>query len=72
MKFRKEKKHGQNPYLKATVLEVVQNQFEADDSPEAREAFNRLTSQGITTIDHDIGRFTMFSIMHREVEGLFR
>jgi hypothetical protein len=26
----------------------------------------------LETIDHDIGRFTMSKIMHREVEGLFR
>ena len=24
------------------------------------------------TIDHDISRVTMFTILHREVEGLFR
>jgi hypothetical protein len=28
--------------------------------------------QRFATIDHDIGRFTMSIIMHREVEGLFR
>ena len=47
MKFRKEEDQGHNPYLKAAVLEVVQNQIEANDPPEAREASNRLTSQGI-------------------------
>jgi hypothetical protein len=47
MKLRREEDQGHNPYLKAAVLEVVQNQLEANDPPEAREAFNRLTSQGI-------------------------
>jgi hypothetical protein len=54
MKLRREEDQGHNPYLKATVLEVVQNQLEANDPPEAREAFNRLTSQGISEEDAKI------------------
>jgi len=51
MKFRKEQDQEYNPYLKAAFLEVVENQLEANDPPEVREAFNRLVSQGISEED---------------------
>jgi len=54
MKFREDDNQGHNPYLKAAVLEAVQNQLEANDPPEAREAFNRFTSQGISEEDAKI------------------
>ena len=54
MKFREEEDQGYNPHLKAAILEVVENQLEANDPPEAREAFNRLVSQGISEEDAKI------------------
>ena len=51
MKLRNEESQEYNPHLRAAFLEVVQNQLEANDPPEATEAFNRLVSQGISEKD---------------------
>lgn len=36
----------ENPYLKSALLEVVDNQLNANDPPETRKTFERLTSEG--------------------------
>ena len=36
----------ENPYLKSAILEVVDNQLQANDPPETRHAFDRLISEG--------------------------
>lgn len=35
-----------NPYLKAAILEVVENQVSNSDPPETRQALERLVSKG--------------------------
>jgi len=35
-----------NPHLKATTLEVVDNQLRANDPPETRSALDRLIAEG--------------------------
>ena len=35
-----------NPYLKATLLEVVDNQLNDNDPPETRETLNRIIAAG--------------------------
>ena len=35
-----------NPHLKATILEVVENQIRASDPPETRQTFERLLTAG--------------------------
>jgi hypothetical protein len=35
-----------NPYLKSAILEVVDNQLQANDPPETRQTFDRLISKG--------------------------
>jgi len=37
---------GEKPYLKSAILEVVDNQLQANDPPETRQTFDRLTSEG--------------------------
>jgi hypothetical protein len=48
-------KHKQNqevnPHLRASFLEIVDNQLRANDPPETRETFNRLVAQGISEKD---------------------
>jgi len=36
----------ENPYLKSAILEVVDNQLQANDPPETRQTFDRLISEG--------------------------
>ena len=36
----------ENPYLKSAILEVVENQLQADDPPETRQTFDRLILEG--------------------------
>ena len=36
----------ENRYLKSAVLEVVDNQLQANDPPETRQTFDRLVSEG--------------------------
>ena len=36
----------ENPYLKSAILEVVENQIQANDPPETKQTFNRLLSEG--------------------------
>lgn len=36
----------ENPYLKSAILEVVENQLQANDPPETKQTFERLISQG--------------------------
>jgi hypothetical protein len=40
-----------NPRLKATFLQVVDNQLKANDPPETRQTLERLIAQGITRED---------------------
>ena len=37
-----------NPYLRASSLEVVENQIRDNDPPETRETHDRLVSEGIS------------------------
>ena len=36
----------EKPYLKSAILEVVDNQLQANDPPETRLTFNRLINEG--------------------------
>ena len=36
----------ENPYLESAILEVVENQLQANDPPETRQTFDRLISEG--------------------------
>jgi len=36
----------ENPYLKSAILEIVDNQLQANDPPETRQTFDRLISEG--------------------------
>jgi hypothetical protein len=36
----------ENPHLKSAILEVVDNQLQANDPPETRQTFDRLISEG--------------------------
>jgi len=36
----------ENPNLKAAILEVVDNQLQANDPPETRQTYDRLISEG--------------------------
>lgn len=36
----------ENPYLKSAILEVVDNQLQANDPPETRQTFDRLIFEG--------------------------
>jgi hypothetical protein len=40
-----------NPRLRASFLQIVDNQLRANDPPETRETFNRLVAQGISEED---------------------
>jgi hypothetical protein len=43
-----------NPKLKASIIEVVNNQIKSGDPPETRQTFNRLTGEGISEADAKI------------------
>jgi len=43
-----------NPRLKATFLEIVDNQLKANDPPETRQTLDRLIAQGILREDAKI------------------
>jgi len=36
----------ENTYLKSAIVEVVENQLQADDPPETRQTFDRLILEG--------------------------
>ncbi|WP_419660101.1 conserved uncharacterized protein, DUF1841 [Desulfosarcina variabilis str. Montpellier] len=40
-----------NKYLKYAILEIVENQLEADDPPETRKTLDRLMSEGYSEED---------------------
>ncbi|HTN73034.1 MAG TPA: DUF1841 family protein [Methylomirabilota bacterium] len=40
------KKSKSNPYLQATITEVVENQLRSDDPPQTRQTFKRLVEAG--------------------------
>ena len=42
---------GHNPKLKATILEVVENQLRDGDPPETRETLDRLMREGHSEAD---------------------
>lgn len=50
----KPKNMGHNPRLKASFLEVVDNQLNANDPPETRQTLDRLIAQGISQEDAKI------------------
>ena len=41
----------ENPYLKSAILEVVENQLQANDPPETRQAYDRLISEGYSEVE---------------------
>jgi hypothetical protein len=41
----------ESPYLKSAILEVVDNQLNANDPPETRQTFDRLISEGYSEED---------------------
>lgn len=43
-----------NPRLKATFLQIVDNQLKANDPPETRQTLDRLIAQGISREDAKI------------------
>ena len=40
-----------NPYLKSAILEVVENQLQANDPPETRQTYDRLISEGYSEVE---------------------
>jgi len=67
-----------SPKLKASILEVVNNQLKSGDPPETRQTFNRLVAEGISEKDAKIyiGQavaIEIFNVMkHRENFNLAR
>jgi len=49
-----EQDEGHNPHLKATFIEIVDNQLRDNDPPETRQTLERLVSQGISEEDAKI------------------
>ena len=41
----------ENPHLKSSILEVVDNQLQANDPPETRQTFDRLISEGCSEVE---------------------
>jgi len=41
----------ENPHLKSSILEVVDNQLQANDPPETRQTFDRLISVGYSEVE---------------------
>jgi hypothetical protein len=41
----------ENPYLKSAILEVVENQLQANDPPETRQTYDRLISEGYSEVE---------------------
>ena len=41
----------ENPYLKSAILEVVDNQLQANDPPETRQTLDRLISEGYSEVE---------------------
>ena len=41
----------ENTYLKSAILEVVENQLQANDPPETRQAYDRLISEGYSEVE---------------------
>jgi hypothetical protein len=40
-----------NPHIKSSILEVVDNQLQANDPPETRQTFDRLISEGYSEVE---------------------
>ncbi len=51
---KKPKQEENNPHLQAAILEVVDNQLNANDPPETRQTLDRLIAQGISREDAKI------------------
>jgi len=51
MAFKHKHQQKVNPRLRASFLQIVDNQLRANDPPETRETFNRLVAQGISEED---------------------
>ena len=49
-----QQEQGHNPHLKATFIEVVNNQLRANKPPETRQTLDRLVGQGISKEDAKI------------------
>jgi len=41
----------ENPYLKSAILEVIENQLQANDPPETRQTYDRLISEGYSEVE---------------------
>ena len=41
----------ENPNLKSAILEVVENQLQANDPPETRQTYDRLISEGYSEVE---------------------
>jgi len=41
----------ENTYLKSAILEVVENQLQANDPPETRQTYDRLISEGYSEVE---------------------
>lgn len=41
----------ENPYLKSSILEVVENQLQANDPSETRQTYDRLISEGYSEVE---------------------
>jgi spore coat protein CotF len=51
MNWKSDKTGKANPRLKASFLEVVENQLKANDPPETKQTLDRLIAQGISRDD---------------------
>ena len=51
MNWKSDKTGKANPRLKASFLEVVENQLKANDPPETKQTLDRLVAQGISRDD---------------------
>ena len=51
MNWKSDKTGKANPRLKASFLEVVENQLKANDPPETKQTLDRLIDQGISRDD---------------------
>jgi len=51
MAFKHKHQQKVNPRLRASFLQIVDNQLRANDPPETRETFDRLVAQGISEED---------------------
>ena len=58
-----------NPRLKATILEIVENQLAANDPPETRQTYERLLAEGHA--DADV-RLLIGNLMTRQIYTMLK